>query len=133
VPSFDSLLETEVMAVLMRPIAVEASVLVLSVLVAMASAVMVKSCATTVITEVASALARARMVVPPFLIRLPPLKSALLTALEIWALSEANSSASAARLVVFRPASAAARAFSFICRSRSEMLSPAEIATSTVD
>ena len=116
-----------------RPMAVEARVFVLIELVPSDSAVRVSVWAATVITDEASELARALIVVPPCLIRLPPLNSALLTALVIWPRMDLYSSARAVRLVESRPASAAESAFSFSCRSRSEMVSPAEIATSAVD
>ena len=78
-----------------------------------------RSCAATVITEVASALARALMVVavPPVEApssMLPPLNTALVTVLLIWSRSDLNSSFRALRLLVSRVVSDAARAFSFI-------------------
>ncbi len=92
-----------------------------------------KSSAATVIFEVPSALARAVMVLPPCLIRLVPLKSALVTTVVIWSRSDLNWSLIAVRSVVVRPVSEADRARAFICPSRSETEPPAEIATSRAD
>ncbi len=64
---------------------------------------------------------------------LAPLNSALFTTLVIWSRRALKSSFRAVRLAVSRVVSEAARAFSFICSSRSETLSPAERATSTVE
>ena len=79
------------------------------------------------------AITRWLQLVPLALIMLEPLKSALVTTLVIWSRSDLNSSLSAVRLAVSSVVSAEASAFSFICVSRSEMLSPADRATSIVD
>ena len=73
------------------------------------------------------------MVVPPASIMFTPLKVALETALATWSRMALKSSLRAVLEAVSRLVSEAAKAFSFICRSRSETASPPAMATSTVD
>ena len=81
-----------------------------------------------------SAEARAATVVGVVaLIMLAPLNSALFTTFASWSRSALKSSFRAVRLAASRVVSEAARAFSFIWSRVSEMLSPAERATSTVE
>src|SRR3954471_5524971 len=73
------------------------------------------------------------MVAPEALIMLEPSKSALLVTVAIWSRRDLKSSFKAERADALSEVSEAARAFSFICDSRSETVSPAEMATSMVD
>ncbi len=92
-----------------------------------------RSWAWTVSTELPVELARAATLVAPLLIRLMPLKLALLTTWVTWLRSEMKSVFSAARLAVSSEVSEAARAFDCIWDSRSETWPPAARATSVTE
>ena len=70
---------------------------------------------------------------PEALIMFVPSKSAFEVIVVIWSRRDLKSSFKAERADAVSEVSAAASAFSFICDSRSETVSPAAMATSMVD
>src|SRR5665647_2324495 len=89
--------------------------------------------APTVSLDEPLASAREYKLVAAVFSRLVPLKLALAMVLATWLRRATKSLAMAVRLLVSSEASEAASALAFIWFNRSEMVSPAEMATSTVD